>query len=90
MKQLSDTQWIQCDDFTENQQASRETIHRLQGDPHQFNSALQNILSFAPQLSSRFILNTGLLPGLEKDTLFSSSQWMLDSLLFENHMLSFI
>ncbi|CAO3703724.1 unnamed protein product [Rhizopus stolonifer] len=92
MKRLSDTQWIQCDDFTENQQASRETIHRLQGDPHQLNSALQNILGFAPQLSSRFILNTtsGLLPWLEKDTLFSSSQWVLDSLLSENHMLSFI
>lgn len=51
-----DAHWVLCSDFTENQQASQERIHILQGSYDHFQHVLFNSTALAPDLVSKLLL----------------------------------
>lgn len=51
-----DARWVLCSDFTENQQASRERVHILQGSYDHFQHVLFNATALAPDLASKLLL----------------------------------
>ncbi|EIE87766.1 hypothetical protein G6F46_006990 [Rhizopus delemar] len=57
MKRIgTDPDWIQCGDFTENRQASVDTVHVLQGDHNQLRHCLLELIAQAPHLASKLVL----------------------------------
>ncbi|KAI7876582.1 homeobox-domain-containing protein [Lichtheimia hyalospora FSU 10163] len=51
-----DARWVLCSDFTENQQASRERVHILQGSYDHFQHVLFNATALTPDLASKLLL----------------------------------
>ncbi|KAI8882002.1 homeobox-domain-containing protein [Backusella circina FSU 941] len=48
-----DQDWIRCGDFTEDKQASVDSIHILQGNHEAFKQVLLDLISLAPELATK-------------------------------------
>lgn len=48
-----DYQWVRCGDFTEDKQASVDSLHILQGSHETFKQALLDLIALAPELASK-------------------------------------
>ncbi|CAO3656937.1 unnamed protein product [Mucor hiemalis] len=48
-----DDQWIRCGDFTEDKQASIDSLHILQGNHDAFKQALLDLIALAPELATK-------------------------------------
>jgi hypothetical protein len=48
-----DQDWVRCGDFTEDKQASVDSIHILQGNHEAFKQVLLDLISLAPELATK-------------------------------------
>ncbi|KAI7897822.1 uncharacterized protein BX663DRAFT_420847, partial [Cokeromyces recurvatus] len=51
-----DSDWVRCNDFTENQQASDSQSHTLQGSDELLRQSLLELMAQAPELASKLVI----------------------------------
>ncbi|KAI9499308.1 homeobox domain-containing protein, partial [Zychaea mexicana] len=61
----SQGEWIRCGDFSEDKQASRETVHVLLGNHDVLQQALLDLAALAPELTAKMVLTP--LPLMDDD-----------------------
>ncbi|CAO3635668.1 unnamed protein product [Cunninghamella blakesleeana] len=51
------SEWVRCGDFSEEKQASQLFIHEIQGDHHLLQQVMVDMMTYLPDLASKFIVS---------------------------------